>query len=221
MRRSRGFTAIAGLAWIAVFTAGCGLRLKPTDKPFFITKVTHIGNATCHQLKNEPDELEKGLVVWGGAGSTSKRPVQPPGGQWFEESSPYTGLLLTNTQYYCAMASVTVERDPAVAPNYTFKVGSPVTLFVTHRHGGGPEAKWQYLAYSVPIETPGQTEVVFHNVVLRSATPATDSGNFFSQPYKVYFGMWPHEAGDNNPRYPYGYTKPKECEWSSTQGIVC
>ena len=135
-----------------------------------------------------------GLITWGDGGP----PIQPVGGDWFDDSSQYRGYLLNQTgadAYRCAFAEVTVERNTNVVPDKEWEVGHFVQLFVMAQHLCGnshpDEDRRQPLAYAQVITQPGQNRVVFRKVIVASSCgigPYTDN---FSVGFPVNFAQWP------------------------------
>jgi len=99
------------------------------------------------------------------------KPLQPGGGDWWEDSSDYTGNLLKTGPhaYQCAIARVVIERNPAVVPSKVWQVGDHVYLRVVAPHFWGnahpTEDGLQQLFYAKTITSTGQTEVTFETVI--------------------------------------------------------
>ena len=171
------------------------------------------------------------------------RPFQPLGGDWWEGVSPHAGNLLKDAAqlpagaYFCGVAQVTVERDPAVQPSKVWQSGQNVQLYVTHAHAttniNQEKGNLQPLLYVTPVIIDGQTVVTFTHVILLSAPSQTEFESTWPEYLQtngqvntpVYFGQWPDKAGtasqvlgDLKKR---GHVQAKDCQIKNHTLVSC
>jgi hypothetical protein len=198
-RRCAALPAVAGAALLLTACAGA--------PPYGAWEITDVALAAGSGFADPPECTDvvgvaevvgyPALLRWDGG----DRPIQPAGGDWWEESSPYTGYLLNQTgadAYRCAYAKVTVERNPDVAPEREWGVGNFVQLWVVAPHfcgdGGTPhpgEDRRQPLVYAQMITQQDQTEVVFPRVIVASACGIGPYPENYGEGHLINFGQWP------------------------------
>jgi hypothetical protein len=151
---------------------GYSCNKDPIPPDYWITHYSYLGTTGCDAAKTG------GLLT---LPNDPTKPIQAFPAQWSQ-----TGKLFT--PYSCALAKVTLTRDPRVAPDVVFKPGDMETLHVAFNHVDGPEQSLQSLAYAMPVLADGTVE--FPEVIVLSAV---DYNKLFSSvdSTELDLGYWP------------------------------
>ena len=193
MTISKFFSIILVLALTNLF--GCK---STTIGAFNITEVELVAGSTqnpklveCHLLKGTELSI-----------NSKGYPNQPDGGDWIESNSPYRGNLLKSGShaYRCALARVTLQRNPSVNPGDTWDIDDPVYLKVVAPHFCGNahpgEDDMQPLTYYKKATQNGQTQFVFDSVIVASECGVGPYSEEFGEGHTVHLGQAPDDVGD-------------------------
>jgi hypothetical protein len=129
-------------------------------------------------------------------------PSQPKGGDWYDVNSTYFRNLLKTGKhaYHCAIARVTIQRNPNVAPNDIWDVGDTVHLKVVAPHFCGNahpgEDNMQPLSYKINATQDGQTQFVFNSVIVASECGVGPYSEDLGERFTVHFGQAPPIVGE-------------------------
>ena len=142
-------------------------------------------------------------------------PIQPKNGDWSQSGSPYKGELLKTGAhaYECAIARVTVTRNPSVKPGTTWYKGDNVYLKVMAPHFCGNlhpgEDDMQPLTYIGKLTSNGQTVIVFDSVIVASECGVGPYSEELGEAHTVHFGQAPDIVGE--PLKPAFTTNQLDC----------
>ena len=188
-------SSIISVLALTVCLVGCKAK---TIGAFNITDIQLVAGSSGNPALVECSTLE-GTQLWT---HQDGYPRQPKGGDWSEDNSPYQGNLLETGKhaYHCAIARITTQRNPNVAPNDTWHVGDRVYLKVVAPHFCGNanpgEDNMQPLTYIVKATQDDQTQFVFDSVIVASECGVGPYSEEFGEGHTVHLGQAPAQVGD-------------------------